>query len=226
MKYLWTALVLLLLTQPAAAQSNFVYGTQEWPAVLLVPHPEWFMPGLDDIQDEWCQVNTQVFNTSWGGNQNQIVFTCVGVPNPATGVWMSKVVLRGFSGHNTGTYFGGYELGVEGKRDPITGIESVNRFLLYRYAEGTHPALGVFDIDMINDTFSFSPNVYLRKSLDAPAGWISGQAFRLYPTTLPTCNESQRRLERWVDGVVGVTGDKLYACSKDTYGNYGWRLLF
>lgn len=215
-----SVLTVLLLAAPASAQnpSNITIGAINWPATVFAPDPSW-RTGGDGIQDQQCQVNNAVFNTGWGGLQNQSVFTCLAVPHPETGTWLASTRYRGYTGHLSNTYFAGFEIGTEGRY--LNGAETVNRFFLWDFKNQS----GVFNYDTIYKTFSFNVGIWTAKSIDAPNGWIQAKVLRIYSNVGMGCDANNKGVVNYAAGASGVK-DTLQVCAKDAAGIWAWRTIY
>lgn len=212
----------LLLAVPVFAQnpSNITIGTTAWPAVISAPDPTWNTGG-DGIHDQRAQVNSGVYTTGWGGAQNQIAWNLFAVPNASTGTWLASTRFRAYTGHVSNQYVAGYELGVEGQYNFSTGVEGVNRFFLWDFKNNA----GVFSYDNIYKTFSFQSNVWTNKSIDAPNGWVSAKALRIYSNIGMGCDASNKGVVNYAAGASGVK-DTVQVCAKDAANVWAWRTLY
>ena len=221
-------LCLLFATSTSAQQSsNILMGLPSWKAAVFVPDPDWWKAGFpDDIQDQSCRVTNQVFNTVWGGLQNLSVFTCYGVPHPQTGTWNANTRWRGYTGHNTDTYFAGYEMGTEGRR--INGVEDTDRWYLWRFSDSASIlSIGKPNSNILAVGTSTIPiQIWAPGGVDVTsAGWVQAKALRLYSTSLTTCNSGNAGRFNYMSGATGVK-DMVNVCAKDAANVWAWRTIY
>ena len=187
----------------SATTSNIVMGLPTWKAVLFAPDPAW-RTGSDGIQDQWCQTNNATWNTPWAGMQNQIVWSCFGVPNPTTGAWNASFRLRGYTGHLSNTWFNGYDIGLEGQR--LNGVETVDRFFIYRFVDDqtilsvSQPYPQVLVLGQVDKPMHF----WVSGMVDVPKNYIRAQGLILYPLSLPLCDVSNAGRFNYASGAPGV----------------------
>lgn len=223
---LLAALVVGATVHQAQAQSNIVIGLPNWPSVLMVPDPAWWS-GADGLQDQWCQADRASWYSSWaGGTQNQIAFSCFSVPDPQSGVWNSVSRWRGFTGHTTQTYFSGYEMGVEGQRDPA-GSETVDRWYLYRF-EDNQTILHIskpYQNSLVLGENNKPIDLYATGMIDVPQGIVRAKGLMLAPETRPTCSAATAGRIAYQAGAPGVK-DSVAVCAKASNNVWNWRTIF
>ncbi len=138
-KLFYFVLIMVLgASAPLAAQkntqpTNIILGTKAFQGVIFAPDPAW-NTGADGIQDQRCQVDSGVLTGNWAGSQNVIALSCFGVAHPQTGAWDGGFTMRGYTGHTSNQYLGGYRVAAEGQR--VNGVETVDRWYVYRFRDG------------------------------------------------------------------------------------------
>ncbi len=161
-------LSLVMVAYPTAqwTVANLLTGTLGNKTAYLIPDPT-YNTGVDGPQDQHCQVKNDRAN-----NGNQMVLACFAVPDTNTGYWNAVVRLGGYTGHASNQYFGGFEFGVEGTRNPSTGVESVNRAYLWDFQSQQT----IWEHDMTTNSLIVPIGLWTGGITDA-AGGVHGSQF-------------------------------------------------
>jgi hypothetical protein len=190
----WVAAITVFLTvgfvaYPYAQVSiaNLLVGPPSNKSAYIIPDPT-YNTGVDGAQDQHCQIKNDRAN-----NGNQLALACFSVPDPTTGYWNAVVRLGGYTGHVSNQYFGGFEFGVEGTRNPTTGVESVNRAYLWDFQSQQT----IWEHDMSTNSLVVPINLWTGGSVDA-AGGVHGSQFWSADWTKGITSTS---CHKWKDGL-------------------------